>query len=113
MSPETARLFNHSNIKSGTGGIGGRGELQDGINGSLYAGKMGEAVNDMPLKDFCAQYKVGKDVLERLGQLGFTTAGALLGVEDDQLADMGFNLGHISELKRALKLFADNTGTGK
>ncbi|KAJ7743412.1 hypothetical protein B0H16DRAFT_1463741 [Mycena metata] len=80
---------------------------------SLYAGKMGEAVTDMSLKDFCAQYKVGEDLFERLGQLGFTTVGSLLEVKDAELTDRGFNLGHILELKRALKQFVDRNRNRK
>ncbi|KAJ7717552.1 hypothetical protein B0H16DRAFT_1700937 [Mycena metata] len=91
MSPETAKVFD-GNIDDGIGGVGGRGELQSGIDGvgeradfslpSLYAGKLGGAAIDMPLKEFCAQYKVGEELVERLGQLGFTTVGSLLEVKD-------------------------------
>ncbi|KAJ7712090.1 hypothetical protein B0H16DRAFT_1703140 [Mycena metata] len=59
----------------------------------------------MPLKDFCTQYKLSKDIFDRLRKLGFTTAGELFEIEDGELEEHGFKLGHILELKRVLKQF--------
>ncbi|KAJ7717550.1 hypothetical protein B0H16DRAFT_1610719 [Mycena metata] len=86
------------NIVGGFGGLGGRGD--EGALIHREAGEVDEALMDMPLKDFCTQYQLSKDILDRLRKLGFTTAGALFELEDGQLEEHGFNLGHVLELKK-------------
>ncbi|KAJ7712806.1 hypothetical protein B0H16DRAFT_1899789 [Mycena metata] len=104
------------NIVGGFGGLGGRGVAEGGVGGlgerpdfvaqRLYAGEVDEALMDMPLKDFCTQYKLSNDIFDRLRKLGFTTAGALFEIEDGELEKHGFNLGHILELKRVFRQIA-------
>ncbi|KAJ7721267.1 hypothetical protein B0H16DRAFT_1602843, partial [Mycena metata] len=92
----------------GTGGVGERPEL---VAQTLYqtlntGSEVDEALMDMPLKDFCTQYKLSQDIFDRFRNLGFTTAGALFEIEDGELEKYGFTLGHISELKRAWRQVA-------
>ncbi|KAJ7717548.1 hypothetical protein B0H16DRAFT_1610718 [Mycena metata] len=88
------------------GGTGGIGERPDLVAQPLYTGEVDEALMDMPLKDFCTQYKLSNDIFDRLRKLGFTTAGALFEIEDGELEKHGFYLGHILELKRVFRQVA-------
>ncbi|KAJ7721272.1 hypothetical protein B0H16DRAFT_1791586 [Mycena metata] len=117
LTPETALSY-EGNIVGGFGGTGGWGVYTGGIGGvgerldltlqPLFAGDaddVEETAVDMPLEEFCQAYKIGQDLLARLKQEGFTSAGAFLEITNGQLEDKGFGLGHIAELKRALRQY--------
>ncbi|KAJ7717549.1 hypothetical protein B0H16DRAFT_1476016 [Mycena metata] len=86
MSPETVRVFD-GNIDDGSGASA------DAVNcKAVSTASMGQITLDMPLNEFCAQYRVGQDLFQRLGQLGFTTVGFHLEVKDAGLTDRGSTL---------------------
>ncbi|KAJ7743392.1 hypothetical protein B0H16DRAFT_1889979 [Mycena metata] len=117
IAPEEVKFYSH--VTGGFGGGGGYGNNLGGTGGvgerpdfmrKLYTGEIGA---DMSLEDFCAQFDLNDDILDRLGKLKLKTIGALLEVTNVELGREGFGLGQRSELKRALKEFAAQRGTGK
>ncbi|KAJ7154889.1 hypothetical protein C8R43DRAFT_1000647 [Mycena crocata] len=108
---EAAALFKE--INGGIGGAGGTGRIEGGAGGtgqrpdlsvqSLHIDGMPVNVPTLTIADFCARYKLSPKIHTLLDDAGFETAGGLLEVSNPDLVECKFKIGHIFELRRALK----------
>ncbi|KAK7017295.1 hypothetical protein R3P38DRAFT_1321103 [Favolaschia claudopus] len=57
----------------------------------------------MSIADFCTNYQLDDDVRERLKDEGIMNMVSLFYENEDELRNMGFNMGSIGEIKAALK----------
>ncbi|KAJ7450017.1 hypothetical protein B0H11DRAFT_1928400 [Mycena galericulata] len=96
--------------EAGSGGIGGGG----GTGQGLKFPKPLTWLNDtskasfpaMTIVAFCEEYQLGEEIQRRLENNGFDEADDLLHADEFDLKDAGFKVGHIAELKWALKKIA-------
>ncbi|KAJ6587899.1 hypothetical protein B0H19DRAFT_1097361 [Mycena capillaripes] len=108
-------------IHGGTGGEGGPSDIIGGRGGTGQGTRFSHQLlcidgKDLPrlsLAEFCQEYKLSDKIHQLLDDQGFETVGALLEVTDTDLKDIGFKIGHIAELKRALNDFASKNGNAK
>jgi hypothetical protein len=63
----------------------------------------GVRVPTLTVAEFCQKYHFGDKIRNLLDQQGFETAGAILEVSEMSLLEVGFKIGHIAEMKRALR----------
>ncbi|KAJ7608410.1 hypothetical protein FB45DRAFT_1067497 [Roridomyces roridus] len=107
-------------IFGGIGGEGGFGPNKGGIDGEGQATQFGsrllpascKGLPSLPMVEFCLAYDLDEDVLKRLREQGFKMSGALYGLKDEDLMKVGFKLGHVAEVKRALREFVDAAEAG-
>ncbi|KAJ6592195.1 hypothetical protein DFH09DRAFT_1136837 [Mycena vulgaris] len=91
------------------GDIGGRGGIGQGLRFGKPLASMEEQLKAkvprlrLDTEGFCQTYSLGDEICELLKNSGFETAGALLEVSDTTLKKAKFKLGHVAELKWALK----------
>ncbi|KAJ7450022.1 hypothetical protein B0H11DRAFT_324366 [Mycena galericulata] len=92
------------------GGIGGGGGKGEGLKFSKPLVFLDDASKasfpDMTRAHFCAKFKLGEEIRRLLEKNGFDEADGLLYVDESALKDAGFQVGHIAELKWALKKIA-------
>jgi hypothetical protein len=62
--------------------------------------------DDMPLAQFCAQYDLGPNVLNKLTENFYTQARILRFVTIDELKEMKFRLGEIAALRDAVEVWS-------
>ncbi|KAF8190232.1 hypothetical protein K438DRAFT_1831626 [Mycena galopus ATCC 62051] len=90
--------------RGGAGGIGG------GLKFSMPLVSLDDARKasfpEMPTTEFCETYQLGDDIQKLLDAQGFDTADVLLYANEYDLTNAGFKVGHIAELKWALKKIA-------
>ncbi|KAJ6461675.1 hypothetical protein C8R45DRAFT_1220661 [Mycena sanguinolenta] len=70
------------------------------------------SVPDLPIKDFCENYRLDEKIEKLLKDQAFDSAGALLEVSEEDLRAVGFKLGQVAELKRALREWLDAVQSG-
>ncbi|KAJ7608424.1 hypothetical protein FB45DRAFT_1067511 [Roridomyces roridus] len=107
-------------IFGGTGGEGGFGPNKGGIGGMGQATQLGSrllpasyrGLPSLPIVEFGLAYDLDEDILERLREQGFKMSGALYGLKDDDLMRVGFKVGHVAEMKRALREFVEAVEAG-
>ncbi|KAJ6479118.1 hypothetical protein C8R45DRAFT_1156734 [Mycena sanguinolenta] len=96
----------HNNVDRCTGGKGGIGR---GMNFgeqlvSIREGKKTEVHGlYMKMDIFCRHYCLGQEIANLLQTHHFTSPASLLHVTDAELLEDGFIIGHVAELKRALR----------
>ncbi|KAF7340494.1 hypothetical protein MSAN_02120800 [Mycena sanguinolenta] len=91
------------------GGEGGRGrgvEFEQGLiflhpDSEVELAKLSGL--DLTVQDFCVQHSLGQNIENLLLKKGFASPRALLYTTDLALRQEGFDIGHIAELKSALK----------
>ncbi|KAJ6482772.1 hypothetical protein C8R45DRAFT_1100021 [Mycena sanguinolenta] len=104
----------------GFGGVGGPGPgptLKDNIHNpyperdddKLWSGPPPN-IQRTPIDEFCQEYALDETIEKLLHDNGLETANSLFEVDGNALRDVGFELGHIPELKRALREFVDAVG---
>ncbi|KAJ6542779.1 hypothetical protein B0H19DRAFT_1380873 [Mycena capillaripes] len=101
--------------QGGVGGFGGKGSVEDGLDGIGEEPKFMETVVSMDgstiyvpkltVAEFCQEYKLSEEIYKLLTHEGFETAGSLLKTSDITLKAAKLETGQIVELKRALKEF--------
>ncbi|KAJ7796360.1 hypothetical protein B0H14DRAFT_2620044 [Mycena olivaceomarginata] len=98
-----------ADTKHESGGIGGKGGTGQGLRFGqplISIKKDSEAKLsglDMETQIFASSTRLGKDISDLLQNQGFETPGALLHVSDTDLSRAGFKVGHIAELRWALR----------
>jgi hypothetical protein len=105
-------------VLGGTGGEGGAGDVVGGRGGIGKGPKFshqmlsidGTGLPPLTMAEFCQEYKLSDRIHKLLDDHGFETVGSLLKITDTDLANAGFKIGHIAELKRALNSFASKNG---
>ncbi|KAJ6477753.1 hypothetical protein C8R45DRAFT_1007730 [Mycena sanguinolenta] len=111
-------------IQGGKGGPGGNADNQGGQGGAGYAPVFSELlciidtktrirvsnlnVKLVDLKDQDAKFSISLDLNKRLQDCGFETVCGLFHVQENDLPDPTFKIGHKSALKRALSVFVQN-----
>ncbi|KAJ7614936.1 hypothetical protein FB45DRAFT_873803 [Roridomyces roridus] len=111
-------------VLGGTGGEGGFGPNKGGFGGmgqaTQFGGRLlpafasgGKGLPNLPLVEFCHTYDLDEDILERLREQGFKMSAALYGLKDDDLMGVGFKVGHVAEVKRALREFVEHVEAGR
>ncbi|KAF7342863.1 hypothetical protein MSAN_02002500 [Mycena sanguinolenta] len=95
-------------IFGGIGGEGGAGRLFGGNGGngqgSVFSEPLGRPENAMSETSptLLANYRMDEDLRKVLSEQGFVTVGALFMVTGDDLAEVGFKLGRVADLKEIL-----------
>jgi hypothetical protein len=97
------------------GGEGGEGGDEGGVGGlgqgQRFASKLmvihGGPMNvpSLTVGAFCHAYRLSDRIRNLLDEQGFKTTAALLEITDDCLREVGFKVGQIAEIKRALRQF--------
>ncbi|KAJ7450553.1 hypothetical protein FB451DRAFT_1374665 [Mycena latifolia] len=84
---------------------GATGERQGPEDPERFVFRDGKAVPapDLPLAEFCQQYRLNGTLRDKLIEAGFETAGGLLEISEDNLQTAGLKIGEIGELRRALR----------
>ncbi|KAJ7456822.1 hypothetical protein B0H11DRAFT_1925635 [Mycena galericulata] len=107
--PETPGQTGTDNVGDGRGGRGGTGEGPR-IPQRLISIKSGSEDKipelNMEIEDFSKKYCLGTSLSDLLKNKGFEMPCALLEVNDTDLSRAGFKVGHIAELRWALKKMA-------
>ncbi|KAJ7801510.1 hypothetical protein B0H14DRAFT_1675948 [Mycena olivaceomarginata] len=92
------------------GGRGGAGGIGGGLKFSMplisLDGARKAAFPEMLTTDFCDTYQLGTEIQKLLDAQEFDTADVLLYANEFDLIEAGFKIGHIAELKWALKKIA-------
>ncbi|KAJ7450545.1 hypothetical protein FB451DRAFT_1186654 [Mycena latifolia] len=112
MKQITDILDKGNDVHGGSGGTGGWGGYEGGTGGlgrasilprPLWGGGNTGRLATLTVAQFCDTNRLSVELRRRLEGLGFRMAGALCEVDEKDLEDRGFNIGHIAELKWALK----------
>ncbi|KAF7358606.1 hypothetical protein MSAN_01199200 [Mycena sanguinolenta] len=104
----------HGNDSNSHLGIGGNGGIGRGVKIpepllSIPAGTQVQGLN-MTIDQFCAQHSLGSQIASLLLQVGDPSPSSLPYIEDLDLLQFGFRLGHIAELKWALRRSVGTVG---
>ncbi|KAF7358598.1 hypothetical protein MSAN_01198300 [Mycena sanguinolenta] len=88
-------------------GIGGKGGIGHGMKFgeplvSVQDGAQVQGLNES-MDEFCRRYCLGEEIPDRLRQNGFVSLGSFQYVTDLELHTDGFKVGHIAEVKWALR----------
>ncbi|KAJ6511823.1 hypothetical protein DFH09DRAFT_1288384 [Mycena vulgaris] len=102
-------------IHGGHGGVGGYGRKIGGKGGVGRAPKIVQPVHSsdkvemlphLEVPEFCKEYRISNKIRSLIEEAGFETAASLCEVAVDTLTGLGFKVGQIAELQRALKQFS-------
>ncbi|KAJ7502659.1 hypothetical protein B0H11DRAFT_645944 [Mycena galericulata] len=97
----------------GRGGPGGYGAMRGGEGGAGERPNRtepllppGTHLPNMTVQDFCKRFKLNSGIARILTMEGFETVEALGDLPSIELRDIGLGIGHIAQLKVALKKLA-------
>ncbi|KAJ7657853.1 hypothetical protein DFH06DRAFT_1197302 [Mycena polygramma] len=102
-----AKLYGGIGGQGGEGGAGGLrgidGISQESSNPPPTTDEQAVNTPNLTVAEFCRQYRVSREIQEILEKEGYKTERELREVTDGTLEKVGFEIGQIAELKRALK----------
>ncbi|KAJ6537357.1 hypothetical protein DFH09DRAFT_1283551 [Mycena vulgaris] len=106
-------------IRGGHGGTGGKGGRTGGKGGVGHAPKIVQPVHSsdkvemlpyLEVPEFCKEYRISNKIRSLIEEGGFETAASLCEVTVDILTGLGFKIGQIAEVQRALRQFSLKNG---
>ncbi|KAJ6511828.1 hypothetical protein DFH09DRAFT_1197630 [Mycena vulgaris] len=106
-------------IHGGHGGSGGNGGKFGGKGGVGYAPRIVQPVHSsdkvemlphLEVPEFCKEYRISNKIRSLIEEAGFETAASLCEVTVDNLTGLGFKMGQIAEVQRALRQFSLKNG---
>ncbi|KAJ7436841.1 hypothetical protein FB451DRAFT_186608 [Mycena latifolia] len=111
---QLAGLLAKGDVHGGRGRNGGQGEKEGGTGGAGCANKLAspiwsggntDGLSVLTVAQFCEDNQLNGEICTLLEGCGFRTSEDLFKALDGDLEKAGFKLGHIAELKRALRQF--------
>ncbi|KAJ6537358.1 hypothetical protein DFH09DRAFT_1178043 [Mycena vulgaris] len=107
------------NIRGGHGGVGGYGDKIGGKGGvgrrpkivqPVHSSDKIEMLPHLEVPEFCKEYRISNKIRSLIEEAGFETAASLCEVTVDTLTGLGFKMGQIAEVQRALRQFSLKNG---